>query len=83
MQDQAYGFGHDASRLTTISVLLKTRNGAAGQNHHDALHSLHALCQVFTQEVAGVPEIGAIGRGEDMEITTYLEASLDRDCRAM
>ena len=27
-------------------------------------------------EVAGVPELGAIGRGEDMEITTYLEKSM-------
>ena len=30
-------------------------------------------CVRFTTEVAGVPELGAIGRGEDMEITTYLE----------
>jgi len=27
-------------------------------------------------EVAGVPELGAIGRGEDMEITTYLESAM-------
>ena len=31
-------------------------------------------CVRFATEVAGVPEIGAIGRGEDMQITTYLEA---------
>jgi len=30
-------------------------------------------CIRFAEEVAGVPEIGAIGRGEDMQITTYLE----------
>jgi NADH-quinone oxidoreductase subunit G len=36
-------------------------------------------CVRFAQEVAGVPEIGAIGRGEDTEITTYLEASLDSE----
>ena len=30
-------------------------------------------CIRFATEVAGVPELGAIGRGEDMEITTYLE----------
>ena len=29
-------------------------------------------CVRFATEVAGVPELGAIGRGEDMEITTYL-----------
>src|SRR6202020_315935 len=30
----------------------------------------------FATEVAGVPELGAIGRGEDMEITTYLEEAM-------
>ena len=33
-------------------------------------------CIRFTTEVAGVPELGAIGRGEDMEITTYLEQAM-------
>src|SRR3569833_4197388 len=30
-------------------------------------------CVRFATEVAGVPDLGATGRGEDMEITTYLE----------
>jgi NADH-quinone oxidoreductase subunit G len=33
-------------------------------------------CVRFITEVAGVPELGAIGRGEDMEITTYLETAM-------
>ena len=33
-------------------------------------------CMRFATEVAGVPELGAIGRGEDMEITTYLEQAM-------
>src|SRR4026208_2529733 len=33
-------------------------------------------CIRFSAEVAGVPELGAIGRGEDMEITTYLERAM-------
>ena len=33
-------------------------------------------CVRFATEVAGVPELGAIGRGEDMEITTYLESAM-------
>ena len=33
-------------------------------------------CIRFSTEVAGVPELGAIGRGEDMEITTYLEQAM-------
>jgi NADH-quinone oxidoreductase subunit G len=39
-------------------------------------------CVRFATEVAGVPELGAIGRGEDMEITTYLEQALTSSCRA-
>ena len=33
-------------------------------------------CVRFVTEVAGAPELGAIGRGEDMEITSYLEHAL-------
>jgi NADH-quinone oxidoreductase subunit G len=33
-------------------------------------------CVRFTTEIAGVPDLGAIGRGEDMEITTYLERAM-------
>src|SRR5690349_10108418 len=33
-------------------------------------------CVRFMTEVAGVPELGAIGRGEDAEITTYLEQAM-------
>src|SRR5262245_51310243 len=39
-------------------------------------------CIRFATEVAGVPELGATGRGEDMEITTYLEASLASELSA-
>ena len=33
-------------------------------------------CVRFSAEVCGAPEMGATGRGEDMEITTYLEQAL-------
>jgi len=39
-------------------------------------------CVRFANEVAGVPEIAAIGRGEDMEITTYLEKSMESELSA-
>ena len=39
-------------------------------------------CVRFATEVAGVPEIGATGRGEDMEITTYLEEALSSELSA-
>ena len=36
-------------------------------------------CVRFATEIAGVPELGAIGRGEDMQITTYLEQSIQSE----
>jgi NADH-quinone oxidoreductase subunit G len=36
-------------------------------------------CVRFATEVAGVPDLGATGRGEDMEITTYLEKAIDSE----
>ena len=39
-------------------------------------------CVRFAEEIAGVPEIGAVGRGENMEITTYLEQSMTSELSA-
>ena len=39
-------------------------------------------CIRFATEVAGITELGAIGRGEDMEITTYLEKSMESELSA-
>jgi NADH-quinone oxidoreductase subunit G len=39
-------------------------------------------CIRFSAEVAGVPELGAIGRGEDMEITTYLEQAMSSELQS-
>ena len=33
-------------------------------------------CVRFAEEVAGIEEIGAIGRGENMQITSYLERAV-------
>ena len=39
-------------------------------------------CVRFATEVAGVPELGAVGRGEDLEITSYLERALTSELQA-
>ena len=39
-------------------------------------------CVRFSEEVAGVDEIGAVGRGEDMQITTYLEQAVEHELSA-
>ena len=45
------------------------------------MYSLHKMYS-FATEVAGIDEIGAIGRGEDMQITTYLEKSMESELSA-
>src|SRR5499426_528427 len=76
LQDQAMAYGVDSSRYQEnkravedkyIGALVKTI----------MTRCIHCTrCIRFATEVAGVPELGAIGRGEDMEITTYLEHAM-------
>ena len=76
LQDQAMAYGVDSSRYAEnkravenkyIGALVKT-------SMNRCIHCTR--CVRFTTEVAGVSELGAIGRGEDMEITSYLERAL-------
>jgi NADH-quinone oxidoreductase subunit G len=76
LQDQAMAYGADTSRFSEnkravedkyIGALVKTSMNRCIQC---------TRCVRFVTEVAGVPELGAIGRGEDMEITSYLERAL-------
>ncbi len=76
LQDQAMAYGVDSSRY-------QENKRAVEDKHIGALvktimtRCIHCTrCVRFMTEVAGVPELGAIGRGEDMEITTYLEQAM-------
>src|ERR1700719_402661 len=76
LQDQAMAYGVDASRY-------RENKRAVEDKHIGALvktimtRCIHCTrCIRFSTEVAGVSELGAIGRGEDMEITTYLEHAM-------
>ena len=79
LQDQAMAYGVDSSRYAEnkravedkyIGPLVKTIMNRC-------IHCTR--CIRFSEEVAGVPELGAIGRGEDMEITTYLEHAMSSE----
>ncbi|BCW89464.1 NADH-quinone oxidoreductase chain 3 [Alphaproteobacteria bacterium SO-S41] len=82
LQDQAMGYGRDDARTKEfrravtdkyMGPLVKTVMTRCIQC---------TRCVRFVAEVAGVEEIGASGRGEDMEITTYLEKSLTSELSA-
>lgn len=76
LQDQALAFGGDSSRYAEnkravedkyIGPLVKTA----------MTRCIHCTrCVRFTAEIAGTSDMGAIGRGEDMEITTYLQTAM-------
>tara|TARA_B100001093_G_scaffold143676_1_gene136221 strand:- start:14695 stop:16749 length:2055 start_codon:yes stop_codon:yes gene_type:complete len=82
LQDQSLYYGVDKSRFIEnkrkvsekyMGPLIKTQ----------MTRCIHCTrCVRFATEVAGVPEIGAIGRGENMEITTYLEKSMQSELSA-
>ena len=82
LQDQSLYYGFDKSRF-------KENKRAVRDKHMGPLiktqmtRCIHCTrCIRFATEVAGVPEIGAIGRGENMEITTYLEKSMTSELSA-
>jgi NADH-quinone oxidoreductase subunit G len=82
LQDQAMAYGVDSSRFHEnkravedkwIGPLVKTFMNRC-------IHCTR--CIRFSTEVAGVSELGATGRGEDMEITTYLERAMTSELQA-
>ena len=79
LQDQAMAYGVDKNRYAEnkravedkyIGPLVKT-------SMNRCIHCTR--CVRFTTEVAGISEMGLIGRGEDAEITTYLEQALSSE----
>jgi NADH-quinone oxidoreductase subunit G len=70
------GYGFDSSRYqeNKRAVEDKYLGALVKTSMNRCIHCTR--CVRFATEVAGVPELGAIGRGEDMEITTYLEQAL-------
>jgi NADH-quinone oxidoreductase subunit G len=73
LQDQAmaYGKGHTRYEMNKRAVSEKYMGPVVKTEMTRCIHCTR--CVRFAQEVAGVEEIGAVGRGENMEITTYLE----------
>ncbi len=76
LQDQAVGYGMDRSRYTEDkrSVQDKTFGPLIRAMMTRCIHCTR--CIRFSNEIAGVPEMGATGRGEHMEVGTYIEKAL-------
>lgn len=76
LQDQAMAFGFDRSRYHENKRAVKDKD--LGPLVKTIMtRCIHCTrCVRFATEVAGVEELGATGRGEDMEIGTYVERAL-------
>jgi NADH-quinone oxidoreductase subunit G len=79
LQDQSMFYGIDKSRFKENKRAVPDKNmGPLIQTQ--MTRCIHCTrCIRFATEIAGVPELGAIGRGEDMQITTYLEQSVQSE----
>jgi NADH-quinone oxidoreductase subunit G len=82
LQDQAMAYGRDRTRFAENkrAVEDKYMGPLIATSMNRCIQCTR--CVRFITEVAGSPEIGAIGRGEDMEITTYLESAVTSELSA-
>ena len=76
LQDLSMGYGAGVGRFSENKRVVKDKNiGALIKT--DMTRCIHCTrCVRFGQEIAGIKELGATGRGEHMEIGTYIEQSL-------
>jgi len=79
LQDQAMAYGQGISRFVENKRAVKDKNlGPLIKTH--MTRCIHCTrCVRFSEEVAGNEQFGSIGRGEDTEITSYLEKSIDSE----
>src|SRR5713101_478459 len=82
LQDQAMAYGFDRGRFEENKRAERDKDfGPLVETHMN--RCIHCTrCIRFLTEIAGVEALGATGRGEDMEITTYIERALDSELSA-
>jgi NADH-quinone oxidoreductase subunit G len=82
LQDQAMAYGFDRGRFqeNKRAVADKDFGPLVATSMNRCIHCTR--CIRFLTEVAGVEELGATGRGENMEIDTYIERSLTSELSA-
>jgi NADH-quinone oxidoreductase subunit G len=76
LQDVAMGFGEGVSRYTESKRVVMDKN-IGPLIATDLTRCIHCTrCVRFGEEIAGMPELGATGRGEHMEIGTYIQKAI-------
>ncbi len=79
LQDLAMGFGRDVSRFSERKRVVRDKD-IGPLISTDMTRCIHCTrCVRFGQEIAGIQELGTIGRGERMQISTFIEHSVDHE----
>jgi len=79
LQDLAMGYGSDVSRFTEGKRIVKDKN-LGPLVSTDMTRCIHCTrCVRFGQEIAGIQELGTVGRGELTEIGTWIERSVGHE----
>lgn len=79
LQDLSLGYGKDVSRFNMGKRSVKDDNLGPLIATEMTRCIQCTRCVRFGQEIAGLRELGATGRGENMQITTYIEHSLESE----
>ena len=79
LQDVAMGYGGDVSRFNERKRAVEDKD-LGPLIATDMTRCIHCTrCVRFGEEIGGMPELGAAGRGEDMEIGTFIAGSVDSE----
>lgn len=81
LQDQSMRYGADRGRFHEISGKRAVEDKNIGPLIKTSMNRcIHCTrCVRFANDIAGAPELGTTGRGNDMQIGTYLETNLDSE----
>ena len=79
LQDLAMGYGRDIARYSERKRVVQDQD-LGPLVSTDMTRCIHCTrCVRFGQEIAGFPELGTLGRGDRMQISTYIEKSVDHE----
>ncbi len=82
LQDLAMGYGRDVSRYNDQKRVVKDKD-IGPLVSTDMTRCIHCTrCVRFGEEISGRPQLGTTGRGENVEISTYVEQSVDHELSA-
>ena len=82
LQDLAVGYGRDKSRYDERKRVVKDQDIGPLVSTDMTRCIQCTRCVRFGQEIQGFPELGTVGRGEQMRISTYVERSVDHEVSA-